>query len=34
MLSAAAEDAVRKWRFEPGPDTSTVEVALNFAFAQ
>jgi len=31
MLSIAAEDAVRKWRFEPGPASSTVEVALNFA---
>lgn len=31
MLSAAAEEAVRKWRFEPGPATSTVEVAINFA---
>jgi TonB family protein len=34
MLSTAAEDAVRKWRFEPGPGTSTVEVSLNFAAAQ
>ena len=31
MLSIAAEDAVRKWKFEPGQATSTVEVALNFA---
>ncbi len=34
MLSAAAEDAVRKWRFEPGPGASTVEVSLNFALSQ
>jgi TonB family protein len=34
MLSAAAEEAVRKWRFDPGPDTSTVEVSLNFALGQ
>ena len=34
MLSAAAEEAVRKWRFDPGPGTSTVEVSLNFALGQ
>ncbi len=34
MLSAAAEEAVRKWRFDPGPETSTVEVSLNFALGQ
>jgi TonB family protein len=34
MLSAAAEDAVRKWRFESGPGASTVEVSLNFALVQ
>jgi TonB family protein len=34
MLSAAAEDAVRKWRFEPGVDTATVEVTLNFTLSQ
>ncbi len=34
MLSAAAEEAVRKWKFDSGPDTSTVEVALNFALGQ
>lgn len=34
MLSAAAEDAVRKWKFDPGPDISTVEVSLNFAIDQ
>lgn len=34
MLSAAAEDAVRKWKFEPGSGVSSVEVSLNFALAQ
>jgi len=34
MLSGAAEDAVRKWRFAPGADIATVEVMLNFAIAQ
>lgn len=30
MLSVAAEEAVRKWRFEPGSSVSNVEVSLNF----
>jgi outer membrane biosynthesis protein TonB len=34
MLSVAAEEAVRKWRFEPGAGVSTVDVSLNFALAQ
>jgi len=34
MLSDAATDAVRKWRFEPGAGVSTVEVMLNFALSQ
>jgi TonB family protein len=34
LLLTAAEDAVRKWRFESGSETSTVEVSLNFAAAQ
>jgi outer membrane biosynthesis protein TonB len=34
MHWAAAEDAVRKWKFEPGAGASTVEVSLNFAFDQ
>jgi len=34
MLSNAADDAVRKWRFESGPGASTVEVMLNFALAR
>jgi TonB family protein len=31
MLSMAAEDAVRRWRFEPGAGTTTVIVAVDFA---
>ena len=31
LLSAAAEEAVRTWRFEPGPSASTVEVTVNFS---
>jgi len=34
VLSTAAEEAVRKWRFEPGPETSTVDLTLNFALGQ
>lgn len=34
MLSAAAEDAVRKWRFVAGSGESKVNVDLNFALAQ
>jgi TonB family protein len=30
-LAPAAEDAVRKWRFLPGPDQSIVTVEINFA---
>ena len=30
-LSAAADEAVRKWRFEPGETSVTVEVTVNFA---
>ena len=30
MLSIAASEAVRKWRFEPGSE-STEEIALNFS---
>jgi TonB family protein len=33
-LAPAAEDAVRKWRFVPGPGTSTVDVDINFAMGQ
>jgi len=31
MLSPAAEDAVRKWKFVAGTGTSTVDVEVNFA---
>jgi TonB family protein len=33
MLSAAAEDAVKKWKFEAGPGVGTTEVDVNFALA-
>lgn len=33
VLGAAAEDAVRKWRFEPGAGVSTIELDINFALA-
>ena len=33
-LSVAAEEAVRKWKFAPGPGVSTVDVDLNFELAQ
>lgn len=31
MLSPAAEDAVKKWKFESGASESTVSVELNFS---
>jgi TonB family protein len=31
MLTAAAEEAVRHWKFVPGAGTSTVQVELHFA---
>ena len=31
ILALAAEDAVRKWKFESGSGESTVIVAVNFA---
>jgi TonB family protein len=31
LLSDSAEEAVRKWRFEPGEGASTTEVSVNFA---
>jgi TonB family protein len=34
MLSQAAQDAVRKWRFAPGPAQTVVDLDLNFAPAQ
>jgi outer membrane biosynthesis protein TonB len=30
LLTSAAEDAVKRWRFEPGPDTSESEIEVNF----
>lgn len=32
-LQNAAEEAVRKWRFVPGPGVSVVEVTVTFAMA-
>ena len=34
MLSLAAEDAVKMWRFEPGPAGDPVPVSVNFALSQ
>ncbi len=34
MLSESAEEAVRKWKFVPGPSQSIVDVDLNFELAQ
>ena len=34
MLSSAAEEAVRKWRFAPGTEESTETIEMNFALAQ
>lgn len=34
LLAPAAEDAVRKWKFESGPGTTKVKVEVNFALAQ
>jgi TonB family protein len=34
MLSAAAEDAVKKWKFTAGDGTATVHVELHFALAE
>jgi TonB family protein len=34
MLSVAAEDAVRQWKFAPAPADSTVNVDVNFGAAQ
>jgi TonB family protein len=33
MLTTAAEEAVRKWKYEPGEGSATMEVQLNFALA-
>ncbi len=34
VLGAAAEDAVRQWRFEPGDGDTVVVVAVNFTMNQ
>jgi len=34
VLSQAAQDAVRKWKFAPGPEQTIMNVDLNFAPAQ
>jgi TonB family protein len=33
-LSAAAEEAVRRWKFEPGTGQTTVNVSINFSLGQ
>jgi TonB family protein len=30
LLGPAAQDAVKRWKFEPGPDTSDMTVDVNF----
>lgn len=34
MLGTAAEDAVRKWKFEPGSSQSKVTVQINFTLTE
>ncbi len=34
LLAPAAEDAVRKWKFDPGSGTTKVKVEVNFALSQ
>lgn len=34
ILSSAAEDAVRKWKFEPGSGEAMVVVDINFTLGQ
>ena len=34
ILSLAAQEAVRRWKFEPGSGTETVEVTVNFVLGQ
>jgi TonB family protein len=34
VLTPAAEEAVRRWRFEPGASQSMVSVEVNFNLAQ
>lgn len=34
LLAPAAEDAVRKWKFDPGSGIAKVKVEVNFALSQ
>lgn len=34
MLEPAAEDAVRRWRFESGPGDATVDVVVDFELSR
>lgn len=34
LLGTAAQDAVKRWRFEPGSETTSMTVDVNFAAAQ
>jgi TonB family protein len=34
LLAPAAQDAVSRWRFAPGPETSESEIDVNFADGQ
>jgi TonB family protein len=34
LLAPAAEDAVRKWKFESGSGTAKIKVDINFALSQ
>jgi TonB family protein len=34
LLAPAAQDAVSRWRFAPGPDASESEIDVNFADGQ
>jgi TonB family protein len=34
MIAVAAEDAVRQWRFAPGPEETNVNLEINFAVGQ
>jgi TonB family protein len=31
LLGNAAQEAVRRWRFEPAPDTTSMTVDVNFS---
>ncbi len=34
VVSSAAEEAVRRWKFEPGSGQSTIDVSINFTLVQ